>query len=269
MAKELTTGYVPDHDAREPPDAAHPAEGRAGSCCGASRASACTRAARARTTSATSLRIPPPALIPHELIDVHALVPGAGADHHQRPRVLRSAAQVQHRLRRRRPHRHGRGHERHRREGGEGRRGSLFPHRARRRHGAQGVRPRPRGARSSRPKSTKSSSRSCASTSANGNRADRKKARLKHLLETWTLEQYLAETEKLLGCRTARAPRGIRAAIIYPYAELPHTPHRRLSAKAEGTQLRRGDVAGRPNHAEANACASRKSRTSMAPAKSG
>ena len=34
---------------------------------------------------------------------------------------------------------------------------------------------------------------------ANGNRGDRKKARLKHLLETWTLEKYLAETEKVLG----------------------------------------------------------------------
>jgi ferredoxin-nitrite reductase len=42
---------------------------------------------------------------------------------------------------------------------------------------------------------------------ANGNRADRKKARLKHLLETWTLEQYLAETEKLLGYTLLRAPK--------------------------------------------------------------
>jgi ferredoxin-nitrite reductase len=41
---------------------------------------------------------------------------------------------------------------------------------------------------------------------ANGNRTDRKKARLKHLLETWTLDQYLAETEKLLGYKLARAP---------------------------------------------------------------
>src|SRR6185436_13592755 len=41
---------------------------------------------------------------------------------------------------------------------------------------------------------------------ANGNRGDRKKARLKHLLETWTLEQYLAETEKLLGFQLIRAP---------------------------------------------------------------
>jgi ferredoxin-nitrite reductase len=40
---------------------------------------------------------------------------------------------------------------------------------------------------------------------ANGNRSDRKTARLKHLLETWTLERYLAETEKLLGYELKRA----------------------------------------------------------------
>jgi ferredoxin-nitrite reductase len=41
---------------------------------------------------------------------------------------------------------------------------------------------------------------------ANGNRADRKKARLKHLLERWSLEKYLAETEKILGHQLQRAP---------------------------------------------------------------
>jgi ferredoxin-nitrite reductase len=41
---------------------------------------------------------------------------------------------------------------------------------------------------------------------ANGNRTDRKKARLKHLLESWPLEKYLAETEKLLGYALQRAP---------------------------------------------------------------
>lgn len=41
---------------------------------------------------------------------------------------------------------------------------------------------------------------------ANGNRGDRKKARLKHLLEKWTLEQYLEETEKVLGFTLTRAP---------------------------------------------------------------
>ena len=40
---------------------------------------------------------------------------------------------------------------------------------------------------------------------ANGNRTDRKKARLKHLLEKWTLDQYLAETERLLGFTLRRA----------------------------------------------------------------
>jgi len=42
----------------------------------------------------------------------------------------------------------------------------------------------------------------------NGNRGNRKKARLKHLLETWTLEQYLTETEKLLGYALLRKPAG-------------------------------------------------------------
>src|SRR5207249_151232 len=41
---------------------------------------------------------------------------------------------------------------------------------------------------------------------ANGNRGDRKHARLKHLLETWSLDQYLAETEKLLGYQLLRGP---------------------------------------------------------------
>ena len=61
---------------------------------------------------------------------------------------------------------------------------------------------------------------------ANGNRGDRKKARLKHLLETWTLDQYLAETEKLLGYQLLRAP--LDAAGKSPLEEgraLPAVPH--------------------------------------------
>ena len=57
---------------------------------------------------------------------------------------------------------------------------------------------------------------------ANGNRTDRKKARLKHLLEKWTLEQYLEETEKALGYKLERAPLD-PAAIQYPGQELPHS----------------------------------------------
>ncbi|MST00098.1 MAG: hypothetical protein EXS29_02140 [Pedosphaera sp.] len=61
---------------------------------------------------------------------------------------------------------------------------------------------------------------------ANGNRGDRKKARLKHLLETWTLDQYLGETEKLLGYQLLRAP--LDAAGKSPLEDeraLPAVPH--------------------------------------------
>jgi ferredoxin-nitrite reductase len=57
---------------------------------------------------------------------------------------------------------------------------------------------------------------------AHGNRGDRKKARLKHLLEKWTLEEYLAETEKLLGRQLQRVPLA-PASIEYPFSEIPHS----------------------------------------------
>ena len=57
---------------------------------------------------------------------------------------------------------------------------------------------------------------------ANGNRGDRKKARLKHLLETWTPEKYLAETEKLLGKQLRRAPYDV-AQMRWASQELPHS----------------------------------------------
>lgn len=56
---------------------------------------------------------------------------------------------------------------------------------------------------------------------ANGNRGDRKKARLKHLLETWSLEKYRGEAEKLLGGPlTKAAPEAKPAREGEP---LPHT----------------------------------------------
>ncbi len=57
---------------------------------------------------------------------------------------------------------------------------------------------------------------------AKGNRSDRKKARLKHLLEKMTLTEYLAETEKLLGfplIRSVYDPEKVRWAS----QELPHS----------------------------------------------
>jgi ferredoxin-nitrite reductase len=55
---------------------------------------------------------------------------------------------------------------------------------------------------------------------ANGNRSDRRKARLKHLLETWTLEQYLTETERLLNASLRRFP---PATLDYPAEQLAHS----------------------------------------------
>jgi ferredoxin-nitrite reductase len=57
---------------------------------------------------------------------------------------------------------------------------------------------------------------------ANGNRADRKKARLKHLLEKWTMEQYLAETEKSLGYELQRSPLDPES-LRYPGQEIAHS----------------------------------------------
>lgn len=57
---------------------------------------------------------------------------------------------------------------------------------------------------------------------ANGNRTDRKKARLKHLLEKWTLDQYLAETEKLLGYQLQRA-QPEKSEIRNPQSAIPHS----------------------------------------------
>jgi ferredoxin-nitrite reductase len=56
---------------------------------------------------------------------------------------------------------------------------------------------------------------------ANGNRGDRKKARLKHLLETWSLEKYLGEAEKILGCKLQPAPADLK--VEYGDAKLPHS----------------------------------------------
>ena len=59
---------------------------------------------------------------------------------------------------------------------------------------------------------------------ANGNRGDRKKARLKHLLETWSLEKYLEETEKLLGYRLLRSPSNDQqSAIGNRQSSIPHS----------------------------------------------
>jgi ferredoxin-nitrite reductase len=57
---------------------------------------------------------------------------------------------------------------------------------------------------------------------AKGNRGDRKRARLKHLLEKMSLAEYLAETEKLLGHQLKRSPYD-PAQLRWASQELPHS----------------------------------------------
>jgi ferredoxin-nitrite reductase len=57
---------------------------------------------------------------------------------------------------------------------------------------------------------------------AKGNRGDRKRARLKHLLEKMPMSEYLAETEKLLGFELTRSAYD-PAQMRWASQELPHT----------------------------------------------
>jgi ferredoxin-nitrite reductase len=68
---------------------------------------------------------------------------------------------------------------------------------------------------------------------AHGNRTNRKQARLKHLLEKWTLEQYLAEAEKLLGRHLTRA--AVEPdSLAYPSSAVPHSHMGAFPQKQEG-----------------------------------
>lgn len=75
---------------------------------------------------------------------------------------------------------------------------------------------------------------------ANGNRGDRKKARLKHLLDTWTLDQYLVEMEKLLTAPLVRAPLGADGNSSLHEAEssmaVPHSHVGAFPQKQKGFQ---------------------------------
>jgi len=62
---------------------------------------------------------------------------------------------------------------------------------------------------------------------AHGDRTNRKRARLKHVLENWSLDKYLAETEQLLDFQLTRAPQYPDTGLS-DFEEdhvLPKTPH--------------------------------------------
>ncbi|MBL9172766.1 MAG: NirA family protein [Verrucomicrobiales bacterium] len=64
---------------------------------------------------------------------------------------------------------------------------------------------------------------------ANGNRGDRKRARLKHLLEHWSLDQYRTETERLLGRSLLQIPSDAR----WIPASTPAQPHPQVGIRAQ------------------------------------
>ena len=80
---------------------------------------------------------------------------------------------------------------------------------------------------------------------ANGNRGDRKKARLKHLLETWSLEKYLGVTEKLLGYKLAKAPADLKVEYgetIFPHTHLGVYPQKQKGLNYIGVAMPAGQI---------------------------
>jgi ferredoxin-nitrite reductase len=57
---------------------------------------------------------------------------------------------------------------------------------------------------------------------AHGNRGNRKSARLKHLLETWTLDQYLDAAENLVGRKLCRSPLD-PSPVVSTTKKIPHS----------------------------------------------
>lgn len=67
----------------------------------------------------------------------------------------------------------------------------------------------------------------------NGDRTNRKKARLKHLLERWTLDEYLSATEQKLGSPLDRVPLA-PDSLVYEAEKLPHSHIGAYPQKQEG-----------------------------------
>ena len=85
---------------------------------------------------------------------------------------------------------------------------------------------------------------------AHGNRGDRKKARLKHLLEKWSLAQYLEATEKLLGHPLLRVPPNFKFQISDFKSPIPHShigdyPQRQSGLNYIGVALPVGQITPR------------------------
>ena len=87
-----------------------------------------------------------------------------------------------------------------------------------------------------------------------GDRTDRKKARLKYVLDAWGFEKFLAEVEKELG---AAAPQGRRSTAASRRRRDDRWAHVGVPpAEAAGPVLRRRRAAGRPDDGRPDATAS-------------
>ena len=68
---------------------------------------------------------------------------------------------------------------------------------------------------------------------AHGNRTDRKKARLKHLLDSWSIDKFLAETEGLLDYKLTRAPAQTESDPIEEARRVPSVAHSHVGVFAQ------------------------------------
>jgi ferredoxin-nitrite reductase len=68
---------------------------------------------------------------------------------------------------------------------------------------------------------------------ANGNRGNRKRARLKHLLEDWSLDKYRGEMETLLGYGLTQSPI-MDGELVYPAEKISHSHIGAYPQKQEG-----------------------------------
>ena len=131
--------------------------------------------------------------------------------HPQRPLALRPAAQVQRRLRRRRRHPGAGGHQRHRLHGGERRRGRRRRRRASGSGSGSAASPATRTSPALRGVFVKPEDAVAVADAIvrvfidHGDRTDRKKARLKYVLDAWGFDKFLAEVEAKLGRQLVRA----------------------------------------------------------------
>ena len=197
--------------------------------------------------------------------DRHAAARTRAASLHPAPsRALRPAAQVQHRLRRRRTRRGAGGHQRHRVHRGAGggrvRRSGrrVLPPGTRRHHRPPRLRPRHRCDRAARGARRASPRRSLRVFIAEGDRTDRTKARLKYVLDRWGVPRFLEAMEEIPRRAAARASIRPRSAAPAAGQARPCRRASRRSSQASTTSASSCRGAACPAAHDARPCRDRR-----------